>query len=66
MMSTEQREDPQAAAAEQRHTPVNPVIGEHVILAPGKPVDLHRVQVCPLWGDHYRVNVFVGVDAVSL
>ena len=30
----------------------------------GRPADLHRVQVRLLWGDHYRVNVFVG-DAAS-
>ena len=25
----------------------------------------YAVQVRPLWGDHYRVNVFVGADATS-
>jgi hypothetical protein len=41
------------------------IIGKHVIHALGRPSDLHRVQVRPLWGDHFRVNVFVGVDAAS-
>jgi hypothetical protein len=26
---------------------------------------LHTVQVRHLWEDHYRVNVFVGLDAAS-
>jgi hypothetical protein len=41
------------------------VIGERVIQALGEPGGLHRVQVRHLWGDHYRVNVLVGVDAAS-
>jgi hypothetical protein len=31
----------------------------------GQPVGLLGTQVRPLWQDHYRVNVFVGVDASS-
>lgn len=41
------------------------IVGQHVIKALGQPVGLHRVQVRHLWDVHYRVNVFVGVDAVS-
>jgi hypothetical protein len=31
----------------------------------GAPGDLLQVQVRLLWADHYRVNVFVGLDAAS-
>ncbi len=41
------------------------VIGKQVLRALGRPGDLQRVQVRPLWEDHYRVNVLVGVDAGS-
>ncbi len=41
-------------------------IGAHVLHALGEPGDLQRIQVRPLWQDHYRVNVFVGADAVSV
>lgn len=41
------------------------VIANYVVQALGQPSDLHRVQVRPLWEDHYRVNVLIGGDAVS-
>jgi len=41
------------------------VIGQHVMQTLGQPGQLHGVQVRHLWGDHYRVNVFVGLDAAS-
>ena len=44
---------------------MNLAISTHVMHALGRPDDLHRVQVRRLWTDHYRVNVFVGVDAAS-
>lgn len=31
----------------------------------GKPADLFRVAVVPLWENHYRVNVQTGPDALS-
>ena len=51
------------SAGEQRRR--NAVIGQHVLHTLGQPGDLHRVQVRPLWEDHYRVNILVGTDAVS-
>jgi hypothetical protein len=42
------------------------VIGKHVLHTLGQPDDLHRVQVRPLWQDHYRVNVVVGANAASV
>lgn len=41
------------------------VIGEGVMDGLGAPDGLHHVQVKHLWDGHYRVNVFVGADAVS-
>ncbi|HLJ93299.1 MAG TPA: hypothetical protein VKU02_08925 [Gemmataceae bacterium] len=41
------------------------VIAHGVINALGQPGNLHRVQVRPLWQDHFRVNVLVGGDALS-
>jgi hypothetical protein len=43
----------------------NATVGENVLSALGQPSNLHAVQVRRLWGDHYRVNVFVGSDAAS-
>ena len=64
-MPAEQREKSPVTPEKQDRQKRNAVIGNHVIHALGQPGDLHRVQVRPLWGDHYRVNVLVGVDAAS-
>jgi hypothetical protein len=42
---------------------LNARIGEHVLLALGKPPKLHCMQVRPLGDGYYRVNVLVGADA---
>ena len=42
------------------------LIRKQVIHALGTPIDLQRVQVHKVWNHHYRVNVFVGVNAVSV
>jgi len=39
------------------------VIAGQVLQVLGQPDGLHRVDVWQLWENHYRVNVFVGVDA---
>lgn len=41
------------------------LIGEQVIHTLGKPIDLLKMQVRPLWGNYYRVNVLIGQDAAS-
>jgi hypothetical protein len=41
-------------------------VGENVLRALGRPQNLFAVQVRPLWGDHYRVNVLVGADVTSI
>ena len=40
-------------------------IRANVLSALGRPVGNHRVQVKNVWGDNYRVNVFVGPDVAS-
>ena len=37
-----------------------------VLAALGRPGGLSRVAVRRVWGDRYRVNVYVGADAASL
>jgi hypothetical protein len=51
-------------AAEPGHAtgPREYAIRVNVLAALGRPADLHRVNVLPLWGDHYRVNVVTGAD----
>lgn len=42
------------------------VVGYHVMAVLGRPKEYHRVDVHPLWKDHYRVNVVVGsLDSYS-
>ncbi|MBP3957925.1 hypothetical protein J8F10_21945 [Gemmata sp. G18] len=42
------------------------VIRAGVLKALGRPAELLRVLVLPLWGDHYRVNVVTGEDATKV
>ncbi len=41
------------------------VVGDNVLEALGRPTGPHRVQVRKVWGDNYRVNVFVGPNSAS-
>jgi hypothetical protein len=64
MQVTQPTEQRQNMEKHERET-LNDLIGEQVIHTLGKPGDLLKVQVRPLWENHFRVNVFVGVDAAS-
>ena len=64
-MSTQQQYNLHRDQEEQARQERKTVIGKHVIHTLGQPANLHTVQVRHLWEDHYRVNVFVGVDAAS-
>jgi hypothetical protein len=64
-MSTKQQKQQSADQENQQLSQRAAVIADYVMDALGLPGDLHRVQVRPLWQDHYRVNVLVGVDAAS-
>ena len=50
-------------AGRQGPDPRDAMVGEQVIHSLGKPANLLRVQTRRLWGDYYRVNVFVGESA---
>jgi hypothetical protein len=58
----EEKTEPQKEVHQQREA----VLGGQVMYALGRPVPLYRVEVRRLWEEHYRVNVFVGVDAASV
>jgi len=64
-MPTQQHDKTPADRENRGGQPLSDRIGQHVLLALGRPGNLHRVQVRRLWEDHYRVNVLVGPDAVS-
>jgi hypothetical protein len=59
------RLEQQERAEQHRRETLDALIAEQVLHALGKPGDLLKVQVRPLWEDYCRVNVWVGVDAVS-
>ena len=65
-MPTKQLDQQHQSQESQEGQQLHAVIGKHVLSTLGHPGDLHRVQVRPLWQDHYRVNVLVGVDAASV
>ncbi len=64
-MSTTQQRERRDNVERHRDEARNALIGEQVIEALGRPSDLLVVQVRPLWGSRYRVNVFVGADNMS-
>jgi hypothetical protein len=64
-MAKQRQETQHSEPREPDRAPLNAAIAEQVMHALGQPVDLFRVQVQPLWQDHYRVNVLVGADSVS-
>jgi hypothetical protein len=63
-MPTKQQ-DEQHADEKPERSQRDAAIGRRVMRALGQPGDLLEVQVRPLWGDHYRVNVLVGAGAAS-
>jgi hypothetical protein len=65
-MPTTQQGQQQQVQERQEGQRLNAVIAKRVMSTLGRPDDFQRVQVRPLWQDHYRVNVLVGVDAASV
>jgi hypothetical protein len=63
--TTQQREQRKDLDQHKRET-LNNLIGEQVLHTLGRPGDLFKVQVRPLWENHYRVNVLIGPDAASV
>ena len=69
-MSTKQVEDKRTGEkrADQKKQEVGlleAVVRDNVLCDLGKPPGPHRVQVNCVWGDSYRVNVFIGPDVSS-
>lgn len=65
-MTTQPQDKAKADERRRERQERDAVIGKHVMHTLGHPGDLHGVQVRRLWEDHYRVNVFVGLDAASV
>ena len=64
-MPTRQEDTYHAARNREERQQLRAVIGKQVLDALGQPGGLLGTQVRPLWQDHYRVNVIVGVNAAS-
>jgi hypothetical protein len=64
-MSSKEKEIQRAEPPQREDNDLTAVITRHVMQALGIPAELQRVQVRRLWGDRYRVNVFVGKDIAA-
>jgi hypothetical protein len=63
--STTEQTDQDNQLARQKRDTLNELIAKQVVQLLGSPTDLFNVQVRPLGGDRYRVNIFVGKYATS-
>jgi len=64
-MSTKLEEQRRTEQKAQERGLREAVVRDNVMDQLGRPTQMHRIQVTCVWGDHYRVNVFVGADAAS-
>ena len=64
-MATNQQATEAADLARKDRQRTGVAIGKNVLEALGLPDDFLKVQVQPLWEDHYRVNVLVGAPLIS-
>jgi hypothetical protein len=64
-MAKTQQEKQTADTEQKDRTLMDALIGKNVLLTLGQPGDPFRVQVRILWGNHFRVNVFVGPNMAS-
>jgi hypothetical protein len=62
---TKKQPDPKDRIERRKLETLNILVGEQVMHTLGEPAGLQKVSVRPLWANVYRVNVFVGSDAVS-
>jgi hypothetical protein len=60
------QEPRRAEPREPEGGPLEAAVRGSVMSELGRPPGLHRVQVRRVWGDRYRVNVFVGDGAASV
>ena len=64
-MSPSPGEPPKGAEPEFRPHP-SAAIQSSVLASLGRPAELYRVAVIPLWLNYYRVNVLVGEDPTAV
>ncbi|GEM_PF-7072775 len=64
-MANRQDKDHTKDLEHQERQRMSAKIGDVITSTLGQSELPQRVQVRPLWKDHYRVNVLVGADAVS-
>lgn len=64
-LAEKQQEQKLAEQKNQERGLLEAVIREDVLSVLGRPAEQYRVQVRCVWGQNYRVNVFVGPDAAS-
>jgi len=64
-MSTKQEEHRRAEPEASERRSLEAAVSESVMHDLGRPAGLHHVQSRRVFGDNYRVNVFVGADAAS-
>jgi len=64
-MSTKQEPSKHAEPKVPDSRPLEAAIRQNVMQGLGRPALLLHVQVRPLWGNHYRVNVLVGANVAS-
>src|SRR5215471_11045897 len=65
-MSKAKEQEQQKNRAVDKCEAMKVLIAEQVVNLLGKPEGLHQVQVRPLWGNYFRVNVVIGLDAASV
>lgn len=65
-MPAKQHSEQPADAERQQREHLTVLIGRQVIHMLGKPGDLQKVDVRPLWGGCYRVNILSGENAASV
>ena len=64
-MFTKQEEMPVVEQSKADGVRLEAVIGEAVLYRLGEPENLHLVKVRQVYGDKYRVNVYVRADSAS-
>ena len=65
-MSTAKDREQQKNRSEDLREALHALVAEQVVHLLGKPAGLHQVQVRPLWGNYFRVNVLTGPDVASV
>ena len=66
MARSQQHEEQQMGRDDHARQALNRLLAEQVIHAIGEPDGPYQVQVRPLWGNYFRVNILVGPDAASV